>query len=168
MADFSELKPIITNTKKRGKNRTLQEPAPLRIAEEGSAEETFTDELVIGNASGKATGKAKPKRRESKYATLGDLDNKDSEDEPFDDKKWAKLIGFVSIRVISPLILILHCLSTILYIWYYHSFTIDDELLSKMPYIMGPLSLNLFAVHFFNKWFFRNTFYKPRVPENTQ
>ena len=86
--------------------------------------------------------------------------------EVFDESKWIKFIGFLTVRIVSPLLLILHALSVGLVLWLVYQFDFSDKgTLSKsnaMPWIMGTLSFNVFLVHYVSKSVFKNTYYKRR------
>lgn len=147
------------------------------------------DELIIGSSKAMADkkhkdkanlNKAKNKQREkmknSKYLGYEDLVNgydkngykfDESDDfEKLDYKGWNLIIGYILIRIVSPVILIFHAVVIGLVLWkvYNFDFSPDSEIarLNCMPYITGCLSLNAFFVHWVSKYLFKSNYYKPR------
>ncbi|GMM31295.1 hypothetical protein DAMA08_040400 [Martiniozyma asiatica (nom. inval.)] len=84
----------------------------------------------------------------------------------YSEKAWNMFIGYVLIRVIAPIILVTHCLTIILVVyWKYNfDFSVDSELTrsNAMPYVMGAMCIHSLIVHVFNKKIFSRNYYKKR------
>lgn len=120
----------------------------------------------------------KSKEKGQKYLGYNDFLNNDERDpngykfdESDDFKKldeigWNRLIGFLLIRLLAPIILVLHGVISGLVLWkvYEFDFSVDGDLIAnnRMPWIAGAWSINLFLVHWLSKYLFRHNYYKLR------
>ncbi|KAG0672050.1 hypothetical protein C6P40_003577 [Pichia californica] len=118
------------------------------------------------------------KTKGQKYLGYNDFLNKEERDtngykfdesddfKKLDEKGWNKFIGFLSVRVIAPLILIIHGVTTGLVFWkvYQFDFSVNSQLITEnlMPWIAGAWSINLFLVHYITKRIFRHNYFKLR------
>lgn len=95
--------------------------------------------------------------------------NKDDNFERLDIKGWNTFVGFMAIRIASPMILLIHAIASGIYV-YLCGFDFGPEgPLAKGPYggigvvIILSLSFHAFLVHALNKWLFSGTYWKKRV-----
>lgn len=144
-----------------------------------------------GTASGTAGGSADKKRSElarpppnttnnkyllyqeflenDDYETNGYKYDKDDNFDKLDLKGWNTFVGFMLIRIASPIFLLVHAIALGVYVWMKgFDFSVNGPLASG-PYggvgaiILVSLSFHAFLVHGFNKWLFRRTYWKKRV-----
>ncbi|KAH3660442.1 hypothetical protein OGAPHI_007028 [Ogataea philodendri] len=155
MADFADLKPIITNNK-RGRYSSNR---PRVLYEE--IIETPDELIIAGKSKGPEPKSDEQRKSSSKYFGMEDLYY---ENEVFDESHWEAMIGFTLVRIASPLFFIIHCAFILGVLYYKYGFSIDDQTAKIMPHIMFPLVLNLAVVHVFNKWYFSGSYYKLRTP----
>lgn len=81
--------------------------------------------------------------------------------------EWELFIGFILIRMISPLFLIIHTVAIFGYIWKKFNFKFDTPELAKMySYLISPLCGNLLIVQFLNKFLFRKNYYRQRSDDD--
>lgn len=157
-----------------------------------NADESSSDELIVGSKKKmeettqkeadldrRAKEFQKAKEEKQKYLSYSDFVNNDDyetngykydKDDDFakmDVSGWSLMIGFILIRVVSPLILILHGIVIGLVLWkvYEFDFSVESPLVktNSMPWVTGALSVNAFVVHWLSKFLFKNNYYKPRV-----
>ncbi|ESX01255.1 hypothetical protein KL918_002895 [Ogataea parapolymorpha] len=162
MADFADLKPIITNSKRSGRRRQRGSSGPSKPEPATVDADETADELVIaGKKPRPVAGTPVRKRPSSKYYGMDDfyLDH-----ETMDEYTWTALVGFSAIRVGSPMIFILHCTYLLAVLYFKHGFAIDEEASQTIPKLMLPLLANLLLVHVFNKWYFSTNYYRLREP----
>ncbi|KAG7772175.1 hypothetical protein KL931_000515 [Ogataea haglerorum] len=162
MADFADLKPLITGSKRVGRRRQRGSSGPSRPEQVSVASDEIPDELVIAGQKPKPAAEVPVRKRpSSKYYGMDDfyLDR-----EVMDEHAWTALVGFSAIRVGSPLLFILHCTYMLAVLYFKHGFAIDEEASQTIPKLMLPLLANLVLVHVFNKWYFSTNYYKLRDP----
>lgn len=103
------------------------------------------------------------KQYDGKYYTFIDFKPDLKKWSKMDDQSWSLIIGFVLIRVLSPLILVLHTVFTFGYMWFKFRLRLDNPVLAKIyPYLMTWLCLDLLIVQFGNKWLFSHNYYRLR------
>ncbi len=100
---------------------------------------------------------------DGKYYSFVDYQPKLKKWSEMDEQSWNLVIGFILIRFLSPLILVLQTVITFGYMWFKFRLRLDNPILAKIyPYSMASLCLNLLTVQFVNKWLFNNNYYKLR------
>lgn len=80
-------------------------------------------------------------------------------------KAWNMFIGYILIRIISPFLLIGHCLYTGYFLWFVYHFNFGHPDLQQqfvMPIVVGVLCLHSVGVHLLNKIIFKSNYYKKR------
>lgn len=155
----------------------LTEEEELVIAGSKKAEE----EKKLKDEEFKAKARAFQQRKikNQKYLGYSDFLNNEERDlngykfdenddfNKLDETGWNIFIGFLSVRLIAPILLILHGIGTGLAFWKIYEFDFsNDSVLIKnnlMPWIAGIWSLNLFIVHGLTKYLFRKNYYKLRT-----
>lgn len=159
--------------------------------DEDSATGEDNDELIVGSRKHMAAKKAKDEelqervrarqaRREKSQKYLGYSDFLNSnecdsngyrfdENDDFgrlDEAGWNRIIGFVLIRIVAPLLLVVQGIVVGLVLWrvYEFDFSPTGVLASQncLPWIAGALSMNAFLVHGISKQLFRRNYYKLR------
>lgn len=85
-----------------------------------------------------------------------------------DEAGWNRVVGFVLVRIVSPLILVVQGIVVGLVLWrvYDLDFSPTGVLAQQncLPWVAGALSLNAFLVHGLSKHvFFCKSYYKPRA-----
>lgn len=146
-------------------------------------EDNDEDDLIVGSRTSTKTKRQKDddfmervQEREakrlanSKYLGYNDFtnggNNTTTTSEKDSIKTWNRFIGYVLIRIVSPFILIGHCLFMGYNLWQVYKFNFGHEDLTKqfiMPIVVGVISLHSVIVHFINKSLFKDNYYKKRV-----
>jgi hypothetical protein len=79
---------------------------------------------------------------------------------------WSRMVGFLLVRIASPLLLVVHGVILGLVLWKVYGFDFgQNSVLSKqnaMPWCMGALCLHALLVHGVAKLLFSKTYYKRR------
>ena len=121
------------------------------------------------NADSNTTANATPQRylSYSDFLNRNDYDTggyrRDDTDDfaQLDSRGWCLLIGYILVRVCSPLLLVAHALVLGLVLWRVHHFDLTN-LQREMPPACGALAVHVFWVHLVAKLLFRENYYKRR------
>lgn len=172
---------------------TTAAAVPLAEEQPGPDGDDVNDELVVGSRKKMKDKQAKElerherararqARREKAQKYLGYSDFLNSsecdrngyrfdETDDFhrlDEAGWNRVVGFVLVRIVSPLILVVQGIVVGLVLWrvYDLDFSPTGVLAQQncLPWVAGALSLNAFLVHGLSKHvFFCKSYYKPRA-----
>lgn len=98
------------------------------------------------------------------YETNGYAYDRTDDFSRLDATGWARIIGFVLVRMVSPLMLVLHAAVLGLVLWkgYSLDFSASSVLAQQnvLPWTMGALTVHAAAVHGLAKLLFAHNYYK--------
>ncbi|QPG73983.1 hypothetical protein FOA43_001299 [Brettanomyces nanus] len=131
--------------------------------------EQFSDDLLIASKDGNVQPQHNKEAASvslGRYYTYEDYVAEGKGWSNMGKSEWQLMIGFIAIRIGAPLILIIHTLMMMGFMYTKYNFDFSNpQLVEKFPFIVAPLCGNLLVVQFFSKLLFKRNYYRQRMEE---
>lgn len=153
---ITDRKGNVVNAKKKKVNKVSRLPASVKTHKYLHYEEYANFDNKGGDEVGDGNGD-------------GDDEEEDGDFGRLDVKGWNTFVGFMAVRVASPVLLLLHAIASGIYVYMCEFDFSPEGTLAKGPYggigtmIVLSVSMHAFLVHAVNKWLFSGTYWKKRA-----